>query len=93
MDRVLAAWRRFREGLRPESCLRSGIVESWERSRAAGVDPESERLNLNQVADDDLQRRLEANADLLAMAKPHLEWASSMTARRPSKWCRPSDRR
>jgi hypothetical protein len=40
------------------------------------------------VADDDLQRWLEANADLLVIAKPHLEEASSMTARRPLKFAR-----
>jgi len=83
MERVLAAWRRFREGLRPESHLRSGIVESWERSRAAGVDPESERFSVRRVTDDDLQRRLEANADLLALAKPHLEWASTALSQVP----------
>jgi len=35
------------------------------------------------VADDALQRRSEANADLLALAQPHLEWASTALTQVP----------
>jgi PAS domain S-box-containing protein len=77
MDRIFAEWQRFREGLPPAGCLRLVILDSWGRSRAAGVAPEPPRFQPSRVSDDDLERRLKADADLLAVARPHLQWAST----------------
>jgi PAS domain S-box-containing protein len=83
MDPIFAEWKRFLQGLPPGGCLRLGILDSWDRSRAAGVDPEPPRFQPSRVGDDDLERRLEANADLLAVARPHLEWASTALSQVP----------
>src|SRR5579871_5093825 len=83
MDRLFAEWKRFREGLPPGGCLRRVILDSWSRSRAAGVDPAPPRFQPNRVGDDDLERRLETDADLLAVARPHLMWASTALSQVP----------
>jgi transcriptional regulator of acetoin/glycerol metabolism len=83
MDRLFAEWKRFLEGLPPGGCLRLVILDSWGRSRAAGVDPEPPRFQPSRVGDDDLERRLEADADLLAVAGPHLVWASTALSQVP----------
>src|SRR4051794_14499352 len=72
MDRNRDAHKRLPGGLCSEGSLRPVILESWSRSRAAGVAQEPERFQLSRVADDDLQRRLAANAALLTIARPHL---------------------
>ncbi len=59
------------------------ILDSWGRSRAASVDPEPPRFQPSRVGDDDLERRLEADADLLAVARPHLEWVSTTLCQVP----------
>jgi hypothetical protein len=63
MDRIFADWQRFCEGLPPTGCLRLVILDSWGRSRAAGVDPQPPCFQPCRVGDDDLQRRLQADAD------------------------------
>jgi signal transduction histidine kinase len=51
------------------------ILESWERSRAAGLDPE--RPGFHRVPEDDLRARLRAHRRLLETAEPHLPWVSA----------------
>lgn len=80
MDSILDQWQRFLEGLPTDASVRPIILESWQRSRSAGVDPTPEHLPLHRLPDDDLQRRLIAHAELLAIAQPHLEWVSSAWA-------------
>jgi signal transduction histidine kinase/ActR/RegA family two-component response regulator len=83
MDRIIAEWTRFLDALPPAGCLRRAILDSWGRSRAAGVDPEPPRFQPSRVGDDDLQRRLKVDADLLAVAKPQLTWASTALSQVP----------
>jgi PAS domain S-box-containing protein len=59
------------------------ILDSWGRSRTAGVDPEPPRFQPSQVGDDDLERRLQANADLLAIARPQVIWVSTALSHVP----------
>lgn len=66
-------WERFLLSLESrgrEGSARSCIVESWQRSRDAGVSPE--RPSFHRVSDADLAARLEANRRLLAVAVPKL---------------------
>ena len=51
------------------------IAESWERSRAAGVD--RERPIYHCIADDELRMRLRASQELVEAAMPHLPWVSA----------------
>jgi signal transduction histidine kinase len=52
------------------------IAESWERSRAAGLDPD--RPVYHRVAEDDLRARLQANHRLVETARPHLPWVTEL---------------
>lgn len=71
-DESLEQWRRFVGGLPAETPLRRIIVESWARSRSAGVDPQSPKLR--RVPDAELSRRLDQSWLLRAVARPHLAW-------------------
>jgi PAS domain S-box-containing protein len=80
---VRVQWQRFLEEIAPDAALRPVILDSWRRSRAAGVDPMPTRLTLRQVPAGELEHRLVASAELLAVARPHIEWLSSMHAAIP----------
>lgn len=67
--------------LRPTSPLRSLIRDSWLRSLEAGVSPE--HAPLRRVSPEELQRRLTRNRQLLAAARPHLEWMAGAMGRVP----------
>jgi signal transduction histidine kinase len=60
--------------------LRPLIAESWRRSQAAGVPTTAEQVTFHRLADDDLQQRQEANANLMQVAIPHLKWFSAWLA-------------
>jgi PAS domain S-box-containing protein len=62
--------------LSPGLPVRQVIADSWERSRSAGVDPR--HAPLHRVDAGELADRLEANADLIAAARPHLDWISTL---------------
>lgn len=72
-------WERFLASLEhraeQEGSTRPCIVESWQRSRNAGVDPE--RPAFHRVSDADLAARLEVNRPLLDAAVPKLLEISS----------------
>jgi PAS domain S-box-containing protein len=68
----ISAWRQFIEGLPVEHPIRQVILESWRRSRDAGVEPEPQQLPLRRVPNEDLQPRLAANDVLIHAARPHL---------------------
>lgn len=57
--------------------MRSAVLESWRRSERAGVERTPESVEFRRVPEDELQRRLEANGDWLAIARPHLEWLTA----------------
>jgi PAS domain S-box-containing protein len=58
------------------------VVESWQRSRAAGLDPDAPP-RFRSVAPADLQRRLSENRVLVNLAIPHLRWLSRWFQQRP----------
>src|SRR5688572_27880601 len=72
------AWRQFIEGLPIEHPIRHVILESWRRSRDAGVEPEPHQLSLRRVPNEDLQPRLAANDELIHAARPHLYTLSQL---------------
>jgi PAS domain S-box-containing protein len=83
MGDLSAQWQSFLRGLAPDGTVRPLILDSWGRSRAAGVDPDPARLVPRRVPDGELARRQAAQAALLEVAWPHLEWLSAIHARVP----------
>ena len=77
MSEKLVQWQRFVGDLGPDAALRSVILESWERSRAFGVDPTPTRVEPRRVSDEELALRLASNAELIETGRPHLEWLSA----------------
>ncbi|HEX2387191.1 MAG TPA: ATP-binding protein, partial [Candidatus Binatia bacterium] len=73
----LEKWTEFLEGVSPDQPLRDVILSSWERSIAAGVNGDGDAFAVRRVSDDELQRRIAANATLLQEALPHIEWLST----------------
>ena len=65
-----------------DSLVHPIVVESWQRSRAAGLDRE-DPPRFRSVGPDDLQRRLSENRGLIAVAIPHLRWLSRWFHQRP----------
>jgi signal transduction histidine kinase len=62
------------DGVSSAACTPPEIVESWERSRAAGLDPEQPAYC--RVPEDELRARLHASHDFVETAGPHLPWVS-----------------
>jgi PAS domain S-box-containing protein len=77
-ERLTGDWDRFLAGLDERSEVRPFILASWERCRVAGVDPG--HTPLHRVPDEELERRLAASADLLEIARPHLDWLAPLVA-------------
>jgi PAS domain S-box-containing protein len=73
------------EQLGEESEVRPVIAESWGRSRAAGIDPG--HAPLHRVPEPELERRLEASADLVAATRPYIDWISALIASTPHVVC------
>lgn len=79
-EAVRAEWERFRRGLSPRHPLREVIVASWERSREAGVPADADGdPSFRRVGPEELARRRRTCADLLAAARPHLDWLAAAT--------------
>ena len=76
-DSVLHEWRAFIERLPTQEAMKPFILQSWERSREAGVEAEPAEIVFRQVPEDELRRRLTANRELIALAEPHLKWLSA----------------
>lgn len=70
-SRLIDAWERFVAGQPPGEAVRAVVLESWQRSRHAGVDPRAP-YRPRQV--DDVAARLAAAERLLEVAAPHLDW-------------------
>jgi PAS domain S-box-containing protein len=64
------------------AALRPVVIQSWDRSRAAGLDRHA-APSFRRVAQDDLERRLSANRVLLELSIPHLRWLSEWFGARP----------
>ena len=73
----LQRWRDFVDGVTPGQPLRDIILESWDRCIEAGISSSTENFTVPRVSDYDLQQRIQGNATLLQIAKPHLEWLSA----------------
>jgi len=80
---VRAEWKRFIRGLPPAHRLRTAIIESWQRSRAAGVDPTPQRPTLRRVSERELARRLASTRPMIDAAAPHLAWLSALVGDAP----------
>jgi PAS domain S-box-containing protein len=75
LEQLDAEWQLFLDRLPPGSTFRRVAEDSWKRcqlGRAHGEDG-----TVYRVADVELQRRMEANAELLDVAASHLEWISA----------------
>lgn len=77
LEMVRREWEFFVEGLPPRHHLREAIIESWDRSRNAGVVADDEESRLRRVPREDLARRLRAHGDLVDAAERHLAWLST----------------
>jgi signal transduction histidine kinase len=70
-------WQAFFETKQLPAFARPLIVDSWLRSRAAGVDPKPQQLVFHTVAPEDLERRRNAHAELISCAASQVEWLSA----------------
>lgn len=77
VELVRAEWERFTRRLPPKHRLRGAILESWTRSRMAGVDHDAEELPLDRISDEELAQRQADHRELIEVARPHLEWLSA----------------
>jgi PAS domain S-box-containing protein len=65
------------ERLESEGLLREVILESWGRCvTRAGATP-ADPISYHRVSDEEMQLRLQSNADLISVAKPHLDWTAA----------------
>jgi transcriptional regulator of acetoin/glycerol metabolism len=69
IEPLVEKWRRYQSGLSWAEPARYAIVESWERSKAAGLQ-RGDAPRFRRVTD--LQARLEKCADLVEVARPRL---------------------
>lgn len=77
MKQPLAAWTERPAGFTSDGPMRDAILASWERSRAAQVDPRAVCLSPHRVDERELALRKAQNAALLDIAVPHLDWIST----------------
>ena len=73
-------WKRYVERLEREGLLRDVIVESWRRCVNGTAASPADPVSYCRVSDEELQLRLQANAELISVAKPHLDWIAAPTA-------------
>lgn len=78
LEIVSEEWERFASGLPAQHPLREAVLESWARSRQAGVEPDPEGPAFRKVPDEELEEARRSNRDLLRAAPPHLEWLSTV---------------
>ncbi|MBI3805670.1 MAG: PAS domain S-box protein [Nitrospirae bacterium] len=74
---IQTEWKRFIEGLPPAGLVSRVILDSWKRSRAAGVHPHPMKLILHPVSEQILRHRLDVNQEFIEVAALHLDWISS----------------
>src|SRR4051812_44335429 len=80
MGTTLVQWQQFTEGRAPEGSLPPVILESWQRCRAAGVEPAPKQPQPRRIPDEELETRRRASARLLAVARAQLGLASACLA-------------
>lgn len=71
-DRLKVAWEKF---IRNEdydySFMRPEVLESWKRSRDAGVDPRG--INTSLLCEEELEKRISENRELIDIVHPYIE--------------------
>jgi PAS domain S-box-containing protein len=77
----LPNWAEILEQLGEGSPVRRVIEESWDRCRAANIDPQ--HAPLHRVSEAELERRLEASAEVVEAARPYIDWISALIAATP----------
>ncbi|MFN7133448.1 MAG: GAF domain-containing protein, partial [Myxococcales bacterium] len=75
---MLDSWKRFTAGQPAGGALSKVILESWERCRSFELD--FARANLRRMPLPELRAVLDANAELIRAARPHLNWALAAMA-------------
>ena len=80
MNETLEDWRQVMQDRDSETPAGQVLVQSWARSRVAGLDPESESFRLRRVGEGELRQRLDENQALISAARPHLEWTAAALA-------------
>jgi PAS domain S-box-containing protein len=70
-------WKRYVERLEREGLLRDVIVDSWRRCVNGTAATPADPVSYCRVSDEELQLRLQANAELISVAKPHLDWIAA----------------
>jgi PAS domain S-box-containing protein len=83
MDLAASGWKRLADGAPTADFLPKVILESWQRSERVGVNPVASEVVFHRVEDAELRRRLADNAELVAAAKPHLDWLSASLSQIP----------
>lgn len=78
-----AAWEGFVSELPEDHRLREVIIDSWRRSRDAGVKPTQSLAALRRVSKQSLARRITKARALLDAAAPHLRWLSAVASDTP----------
>jgi transcriptional regulator of acetoin/glycerol metabolism len=76
-EKRIEEWKQYVERLKKEGLLRDVIVESWRRCVNGTATIPADPVSYHRVSDEELQLRLEANADLISVAKPHLDWIAA----------------
>lgn len=79
----IARWNQLVQADHVPHPLSETIVESWTRCRAAGLDRVLHADHFRSVAPEDLAGRLARNAELLDVARTHLEWLRAELATVP----------
>src|SRR5262249_35507734 len=72
MEKICDLWDAFVTGGELNGQPRPLIRDSWLRSRSAAVEPRAALPR--RVTDPELNDRLKANTEMVAAARPHLEW-------------------
>src|SRR5262245_13773513 len=87
METIRETWNTFIAGGVLNGQPRPLIRESWLRSRSAAVEPVPQGAFPRRVADSDLHDRLNANADIIAATRPHLEFVHESLGAAPHAVC------
>jgi signal transduction histidine kinase len=77
MELSAERWQEYFSAIISRLAVRPVILASWQRSRAAGIGGEPERVEFRRLADDELRARLKINSALIDIAASHLTWLST----------------
>ncbi|MGI6257384.1 MAG: sigma-54-dependent Fis family transcriptional regulator [Anaerovoracaceae bacterium] len=79
-ERLKAAWEKFISGEEYDySFMRPEVLDSWKRSREAGVDPHG--FNTGLLDKEELEERIQANRELIDIVHPYVEKLYSIVSK------------